>query len=293
MTFFKMTLFGLNIIDIVVICLYFSWIFWIGYRSMKRIKSQEDFFLGGRKFGRLIATFTMFGQGTSADTAVSATTQVKQMGASGVVFNILPNIVVLPVYFFAAQWYRRLRLLTMSAFYEFRYNCPKLSAVYSVAQSFFFIVIIGMGFMAMSKTIMAITPKEVNELSIEQKVQYDDALRLNELERTDYTVLNDDARQELEELRLLKPQRSFSHFSKMWLVISLALVVLIYAIGGGLEAAAKTDVLQSILTLFLTVLFIPFGLMKINSIHGSSGVIGAFETMHKVLPEMVFDFFGS
>ncbi len=51
--------------------------------------------------------------------------------------------------------------------------------------------------------------------------------------------------------------------------------------------------MQSILTLVLTVLFIPFGVAKINSIHGSSGFVGAFETMHKVLPEMVFDLFGS
>jgi SSS family solute:Na+ symporter len=66
-----------------------------------------------------------------------------------------------------------------------------------------------------------------------------------------------------------------------------------YAIGGGLEAAAKTDVLQSILILSLTVLFIPIGMLKINHVFGSEGIFGAFHTMHKVLPEMVFQVFGS
>jgi solute:Na+ symporter, SSS family len=58
-----MTLFGLSIIDIAVIFVYFGWIFWIGYKAMKNIHVQEDFFLGGRTFGRLITTFAMFGQG--------------------------------------------------------------------------------------------------------------------------------------------------------------------------------------------------------------------------------------
>ncbi len=288
-----MTLFGLSIIDVIVIVGYFLWIFWIGYRSMKRIHNQEDFFLGGRQFGRLIATFTMFGQGTSAESAVGSTTQVKQMGISGIMVGTFGNFIYLPVYYFCAQWYRRLRLLTMSAYYDLRYKSSKLAAVYSVSQAFFFIVVIGIGFLAMSKTIMAITPKTIDEMSVTEKVEYEKALRFEKLENSDYTMLSVAEREELKELRLLKPQRFFSHFTKFWLVISLAIVIMIYAIGGGLEAAAKTDVLQSILTLFLTVLFIPFGFMKINGIYGSSGMIGAFETMHKVLPQMVFDLFGS
>ena len=288
-----MTLFGLSIADVIVILGYFVWIIWIGYRSMKKIHNQEDFFLGGRKFGRLIATFTMFGQGTSAESAVGATTQVKQMGISGIMAGTFSNFITLPVYYFSAQWYRRLRLLTMSAYYDLRYKSSKMAAVYSVAQAFFFIVVIGIGFLAMSKTILAITPKTYEQMSSGEQAEYHKAQRLEELEKTDYTTLNEAQRQELGELRLIKPQRFFSHFTKFWLVAGLAFVIMIYAIGGGLEAAAKTDVLQSILTLVLTVLFIPFGFVKINSIYGSSGIMGAFETMHKVLPQMVFDLFGS
>ena len=288
-----MTLFGLHIIDVIVIFVYFGWIFLIGYRSMKRIKNQEDFFLGGRKFGRLIATFTMFGQGTSSENAVGATTQVKQMGISGIMLSTFSNFFYLPVYFFSAQWYRRLRVLTMSSYYELRYKSQNIAAIYSVAQAFFFIVVISIGFLTMSKTIMAITPKTVEQMTDAQKSEYQQALRLEELENTDYSVLSQAERDELAELRILKPQRFFSHFNKSTLIIGLAFIVMIYAIGGGLEAAAKTDVLQSILTLFLTVLFIPFGFAKINSTFGSEGVLGVFQTMHKVLPEMVFDVFGS
>ncbi|MFI4911242.1 MAG: sodium:solute symporter [Sedimentisphaeraceae bacterium JB056] len=288
-----MTLFGLSIVDVSVIVLYFAWIFWIGYRSMKRIHNQEDFFLGGRQFGRLIATFTMFGQGTSAESAVGSTTQVKQMGISGIMTSTFSNFFVLPTYFFAAQWYRRLRLLTMSSYYELRYGSKKLGVVYGISQAFFFMVVVSIGFMAMSKTIMAITPKNIEDMTASQKIEYDQSLRLEQLEKTDYSTLTEADRNELAELRLLKPQRFVSYFNKPILIIGLAIIIMIYAVGGGLEAAAKTDVLQSILTLVLTVLFIPFGVAKINSIHGSSGFVGAFETIHKVLPEMVFQLFGS
>jgi hypothetical protein len=36
-----MILFGLSIIDIAVIFVYFGWIFWIGYKAMKNIHVPE------------------------------------------------------------------------------------------------------------------------------------------------------------------------------------------------------------------------------------------------------------
>ncbi len=288
-----MTFMGLSIIDILVMCVYFVWIFWIGYKAMKNIHVQEDFFLGGRTFGRLITTFASFGQGTSAESAVGSTTQVKQMGISGIMVSTFPNFFSLPVYFFAAVWYRRLRLLTMSAYYSYRYKSKNMAAVYSVVQAFFFMVIIGIGFLAMSKTIMAITPKPYEDMTSSQQAEYMQAQRLNELEKTNYDQLSDQQREELAELRMINPQGFFSYFTRFWLVIGFAIIIVLYAICGGLEAAAKSDVLQSILTLVLTVLFIPFGILKINSIHGSTGILGAFQTMHSVLPQMVFDLFGS
>ena len=286
-------MFGLQIIDLIVIVFYFALIIWIGFRSMKKIHNTEDFFLGGRKFGRLIATFTMFGQGTSAESAVGGTTQVKQMGISGIMLSTFPNIFYLPTYFFAAKWYRRLRVMTMCDFYKLRYKSNGLAMLYSFTQAFLFIVIIGIGFLAMSKTIMAITPKTLDDLTAVERVEYDKAIELHDLETANYATLDATQKERLTTLRQEAPRKSFSYFKKSWLVIGLAVIVLIYAIGGGLEAAAKTDVLQSILTLVLTVLLIPFGFAKINEIYGSSGVVGAFEAMHKVLPSMVFDLFGS
>lgn len=286
-------MFGMQIIDIVVIFLYFAWIFWIGYRSMKRIHNQEDFFLGGRSFGKLVAVFSMFGQATSGESGSASATQVKQMGMSGIMVNIFPNFFALPVFFFAAKWYRRLRLLTMSLFYEDRYKSRKLAAVYTVSQALFFVLVIGISFMAMAKTIQAITPKPVEALTAVEQAEYDQALQRETLETQDYTLLSEAERAELKDLRLLNPRRHFSYLSKFGIVFGLAIVVLIYAIGGGLEAAAKTDVIQSIFTLLMTVLILPVGFMRINEMYGSSGVLGAFQSIHRTLPESVFELMGS
>jgi len=58
---------GLTVADIAVVVLYTVGMIGIGYWSMKKIKNQEDFFMGGRGFGNLLQIFAMFGSGTSAD----------------------------------------------------------------------------------------------------------------------------------------------------------------------------------------------------------------------------------
>lgn len=286
-------MFGLQTVDLVVILLYFAWLFWIGLRSIRSVRNQQDFFLGGRRFGRIIATFTMFGQATSAETVTNTTTQVRQMGWAGIMVNIFPNFIALPVMFFAAKWYRRLRLLSMSEFFVDRYKSKSLAAAYAISQAIYFILVIGIGLMAAAKTFQAITPKPLAQLSVAERTERDQALRQKVLEQRDYLSLSEGERQELTELRLEKPRENFSHLNKLTIVTVLALVVWLYAIGGGLEAAAKADVLQGTFILILTLLLLPTGIAKINTVYGSSGVIGAFQSMHRVLPEAVFEILGS
>lgn len=286
-------MFGLAIIDIVVIVLYFSWLIWIGYRSMKKINNEEDFFLGGRSFGKIIATFSMFGQATSGESGSSAATQVKQMGLAGIMVNLFPNFFQLPAYFFSSKWMRRLRLMTMASYYEERYESRKMAAVYAVAQAMFFIMVIALSFMAISKTIQAMTPKPDDKLTIEQLAEVNEYRALSVLESTSYAELSNDQRVTLTELREKKPKSMFSYLNRTALTIGLALFILIYAVGGGLEAAAKTDVIQSIFLLLMTVMLLPAGIMQINAMYSSSGVMGAFHTMHSVLPASVFELFGS
>ena len=75
-------MFGLHVIDIIVIVAYFAILLVIGYRAMKRIRNQEDF-LGGRRFGRWIRMFAGLGQATSLETAATLTTQGRHRQSNG------------------------------------------------------------------------------------------------------------------------------------------------------------------------------------------------------------------
>ena len=50
-------------IDISVLVLYFVVMVAIGIWSMRRVKGQEDYFMGGRGFGKLLQTFAAFRRG--------------------------------------------------------------------------------------------------------------------------------------------------------------------------------------------------------------------------------------
>ena len=56
---------GLSIADLIVIVIYTLVMIGIGYWSMRLIKSQEDYFMGGRTFGKVLQIFAMFGSGPS------------------------------------------------------------------------------------------------------------------------------------------------------------------------------------------------------------------------------------
>ncbi|MGC9342896.1 MAG: hypothetical protein ACP5E3_09370, partial [Bacteroidales bacterium] len=124
-------MFGLSFFDLLVIFIYFLFLIFIGFWSMRRVKNQEDYFLGGRKFGKLIQVFAAFGQATSADTGPSVATTTMNNGASGI-WSALMMLFSTPSYWFTGVWYRRLRLLTMGDFFTERYSSRLLGASYAV-----------------------------------------------------------------------------------------------------------------------------------------------------------------
>ena len=285
-------MFGLPLIDIIVIAVYFLAVLLIGFWSMSRIKNQEDFFLGGRRFGKLILVFAAFGQSVNSSSAVSATTTTVVNGASGI-WSALNYVFGTPVYWITSVWYRRLRLLTMGDFFEDRFGSKIMGGTYAIVSCVSFMVMISLGFNAMGKTIVALTPKSVEQLTVIERAEYDQAIELENLEQADYSTLSEQQREQLKKLRLLKPRNVFSHVSRELLIITVCIIVLLYAAAGGLEAAFITDLIQGMFILVLSFILLPFAWSKINSIYGGSGIIGAMKTMHHRLPESYFEIFGS
>ena len=140
---------------------------------------------------------------------------------------------------------------------------------------------------------MALTPKPLEALTQEQRLEYDRAQRLNQLQGRDYATLSSDEQTELQALSQQQPRQLFSYLNANVLIWIVCGVVLIYAVAGGLEAAFLTDALQGIFIIILSVLLFPFAWAKINHIHGGSGVLDALTTVHAQLPESYFEIFGS
>ncbi len=288
-----MTIWGLQPIDILAIAIYFAVVIYVGYRAMRRVKNQEDYFLGGRRFGKAIQIFAVFGQGTSAESAVTTTSVIVQKGGAGAWMMLAGGIFNLPIIWFMARWYRRMRLLTLADFFVDRYQSKGLAGLYAITQAMFFMIVAGTGFYAMSHTIAAIAQKPENVLTTEEQTEYKQALELEELSHRDYRALSSTEMTRLEELTALKPRKEFSYVNPNHLILFVAVIVVLYAITGGLEAAFVTDMIQGIFILILTVILIPFGWLKINAIHGTTGLLGPFQAMHRVLPEAQFELFGS
>ena len=284
---------GLPWIDVLTILAYFSVVIWIGYRAMKRIKNQEDYFLAGRRFGRWIQTFAAFGQGTSAESAVTATTMVTTSGAAGIGASMMSGIFGMPMLWMVTPWYRRMRYLSLADFFAERYNSKKMAGFYACSQAVFFVITAAAGFVAMSKTVAAITVKPESALTQVQLEERAQALELRELESLNFRLLDETQKARLDQLRQEKPTLEFSYINRTWLMIVLAVIVLIYAVSGGLEAAFVTDMIQGIFIIILTVILIPFAMLRVNQMYDTTGLLGPFQAMHKALPDSFFQILGS
>ena len=283
---------GLSAADFIVIVLYIGLMLGIGYWSMKRIKSQEDFFMGGRSFGKLLQIFAMFGSGTSTDSPIGTARNTFVGGLSGI-WTVLNYLFCTPFYWFIGLWYRRYRLMTMGDFFEERYQSRSMAGIYAIFGLFFFIVWLSVGFSAASKTILALTPKPAQELSVEEKEELQLFTRMNELEGRDYKLLTTEEREELREIREIKPRGRFSYLSGPLVIMGIGLVVLLYSWAGGLTAAYLTDLVQGIFIILLSFILIPFGLHQISARFGGQGLMDGFRLMHEKIPEEFFDILGS
>lgn len=280
---------GLHITDILAIIAYFSVTIWIGYRAAKKVKNQEDYFLGGRKFGKWIQTFAAFGQGTSAESVVTTTAGTGKNGAAGGWLVMAIGVLFLPFLWFIPVILRRLRLLNMAEFFIDRYQSKSMSAFYAVTQAIFFMLVAAMGFKAMTSTIAAITVKPTEELTQTEMAEHKRAIKWIELEKAPAADLSQEDVRELNTLRIEKPQKEFTYINTNLLMICVGIMVLLYAVAGGLEAAFVTDMIQGIFILLLTVILIPFAWMKIVDQSG----VSPFTAMHTQLPNSMLELFGS
>ncbi|MFW6171435.1 MAG: sodium:solute symporter family protein, partial [Planctomycetota bacterium] len=133
--------------DYVVLVGYFAVLIAIGIWSALRTKAQEDFFLGGRSFGKLMQTFAAFGAGTGSSDPVNIGRTTFTSGMSGM-WSVMSWLFVTPFYWITGVWYRRMRHLTLGDWFVERYESRALGAAYCVFGILFFMVYSSMMFSA-------------------------------------------------------------------------------------------------------------------------------------------------
>ncbi len=284
---------GMHILDIVVILAYFGIVVGIGLKVMRKISTQEDYFLGGRQFNQFFQTFSQFGQATSSEGAVNAVAVVGMNGVTGGIQQTVNGIFSYPLAWLFPKWLRRSRLMSMAGYFTQRFHSRRLAGLYAIAQACMFLMVGGMGLYATSTTIRAITEKPLEALTVEERAEYDLAQRLSFLSSQPLELLSAAEQAELDTLRDMRPSSHFSYLNRTALIIVIAVIVFLYAVAGGLEAAVYTDTMQGIFILLLTVMLVPFGMSHLNTMHGTSGLLGPFEALHRVLPGNMLEIFGA
>jgi solute:Na+ symporter, SSS family len=282
-----MYIFGLHILDAVLITVYFIALILIGLVVSRRIKNQEDFLMGGRKIGTLLQTFMNFGMATGSDVPVGAARETFRMGMAGIWVHLF-TLFATPFYWITTVWQRRLRISSMAEVFRLRYESRALEALYAIIGIFFLIASISLAMVALQKTVQIIMPKEEHQLSIAEKqmVQNFERKHLLENEMQD-RELDEVEKQEYKKLQALnaigKVKSSISVVNPTIFLLTLSLILLFYTVAGGIIAAAITDAFQGVLLIVLSVLLLPFGLIK----------TGGFAGLHEIVPDSFFNLFGT
>ena len=289
---FLLAFLGLPAADLIVIAAYFLAMVVIGVRSMRKIRKEEDFFLGDRRFGKLIQIFANFGQATSSDSGPTVATTTYNNGAAGV-WSAMMMLFATPFFWFTSVWYRRMRTVTLGDYYAERYHSRVIGGIYALLMGIGLCVIISLSFTMMVKTVQAMTPKDHAELSLAEQAEFQRAERLNELQERDVHSLGLAEQRELDELLVERPRRHFSYVSQSVLIWSMVTVICLYAVPGGLQAALLSDMIQGVFILILSMILIPFSIQAVNARYGGSGLMDAFRTLHEEKSQSFFQIFGS
>ena len=282
-----MHLWGLHVIDLAIIALYLVAVVWIGRKVGRASEGMDDFFLAGRKLGKVYQFFLNFGCSTNADQAVAVSREVYRQGIGGMWIQSLV-LFLTPFYWISTMFFRRVRLTTIGDYYAERFGSPFLAAAYAVftlALSAF--IGGGIGMLVAGKTMVAMTPKAIEQCTPAERASIEEFQELRQLDAARPAGLTpvQEARWDLLRHKEQRGElRSFvSHVKPVWFFLIYALVVGAYTMMGGFRAAAITDGIQGVLIVIFSVILVPVGLSR----------LGGFEGLHAAVPAHMFELFGS
>ena len=158
-------MFGLHMLDVLSLTTYLIVIMIIGIWIARKVKNANDYFMGGRSFGKAFMVMHAFGTGTHTDQAVSVAGAAYKLGMSGIWYQWL-YLFATPFYWLIAPIWRRLRYITIADFFEDRFS-KSLGYFYAIYGLSYFALQIGLMLLGTGKTASAMTGGAISpELAI-------------------------------------------------------------------------------------------------------------------------------
>ncbi|UCF44143.1 MAG: sodium:solute symporter family protein, partial [Planctomycetota bacterium] len=282
-----MDLLGFHPIDVLLLVSYLALITYIGKRSTRQVRNQEDFFLAGRKVGKLFQYFLNMSTIVDSGNAVNTASAAFSRGLGGV-WILLAPIFSGPYYWFMSGWFRRVRLVTMAELFDERFKSKSLASIYACVGIWLSVINIGIANKISLRTFQAMTlkPPEKYTTQEQQKVEmFQEYLELDKLYKAKELPAEQSERYKALSSMYKKGEISswISYTKAHWFYVVYIAIVGGYVIMGGLKAAVWNDLLQGMLILVFSVMMIPIALFHL-------GGWGAFSAR---LPDHMLYLFGS
>lgn len=144
---------GIHIVDHIVIAAYLLGITFLGVWVGRSIHSLEEYFQGGRRFGRAFMIMFAFGSGTHSDQAVGVISKTYTNGLSGIWYQWL-WLFGTPFYWLIAPIIRRMRALTNADYFAARFS-PAFGMFYCLVASLIGVITMGTMLQGSGKIIEA------------------------------------------------------------------------------------------------------------------------------------------
>ena len=281
---------SLHILDILVVVAYLVAVVWIGRRASGGTKSEDGFFLAGRKLGKLYQFFLNFGNATEPQGAVSTASFVYQQGAPGSWLSF-QTVFMNPYFWFMNVWFRRVRLTTVSDLFEDRYASRGLSLFYATFQILVACVFLGFGNVTAYKIASSLVVKTEAQWTAADRASVEGYRELKQMETVNrYFETKEEAKAFFQQRDALRERDARGELHSYITILNdvafyavFTLVVGSYIVLGGMAAAAVNEGLQSVLIIVFSLLLIPTGLVA----------IGGWKQLAAKVPARMFDLFGS
>ncbi|MFO1452136.1 MAG: hypothetical protein U1F61_28485 [Opitutaceae bacterium] len=278
---------SLHPLDWFIILAYLAAVVVIGKRAAGATKSEEGFFLAGRKLGKLYQFFLNFGNATEPQGAVSTASFVYQQGASGAWLSF-QTVFMNPYFWFMNVWFRRVRLTTVADLFQDRFGSRRLSFFYALFQIIVACVFLGFGNVVAYRIASSLVVKQESAWTAADRASVEGYRELRQLEsQASRGVLPVADQEKLADLRDRSARGDLHSFvtvlNEGLFYLGFTLVVGTYIILGGMSAAAVNEGLQSVLIVVFSLLLIPTGLHA----------IGGWKALAEKVPARFFNLFGA